>query len=688
MMLFKLSLKNIRKSMKDYAVYFFTLIIGVSVFYVFNSIESQTVMLNVSASTYEIIEMMINTLSGMSVFVSFVLGLLIIFASRFLMKRRNKEFGIYLLLGMGKRRISMILFLETLFIGVISLAVGLGLGVCLSQLMSLLVANMFDADMSGYAFVFSGSACAKTAFYFGLMYLFVMIFNTVNVSRCKLIDLIQAGKRTEKVKMKNPWVCTVVFLISAAVLGYAYYYVTVGVTVLTSDMILKIILMGSVSTFFIIWSLSGLILKLVMASRGLYYKGLNSFVLRQVSSQINTMVASMTVICLMLFVTICMLSSALSIKNSMNANLEELAPLDIEMSKRMNMDETWLEQGYTQKQIENSGLGILETYEAMGTDLTQYFSEYYTFPIYCTEKLTMKDTLGDSLEMIRENYPYMMYDTQEDIVALSDYNRVAELFGYEQKSLEEDEYFILADFDSIAEIRNWHLQNSQNGAEIEVFGHRLKPKYRECQYGTLQMAANHINSGVFVVPDSAVDPAYIQTEVLLADYAANTKEGKQEIENTIDSLEKFPEDYNMPSVDSRIKIGEATTGIGALVTFIGLYLGIVFLITSAAILALKELSDSADNVERYHMLRKLGVDEKMIHHALFWQIGIFFLAPLLLAGVHSVFGMKFAGYILETFGQENLLPSIAMAGGVLAVIYGGYFLLTYFSSRNIIRERD
>ena len=97
-MLFKLSLKNIKKSIKDYAIYFFTLILGVAIFYVFNAIDDQTVMMNVSSSTYEIIKLLTSILSSVSVFVSFILALLIIYASRFLIKRRNKEFGIYLTL--------------------------------------------------------------------------------------------------------------------------------------------------------------------------------------------------------------------------------------------------------------------------------------------------------------------------------------------------------------------------------------------------------------------------------------------------------------------------------------------------------------------------------------------------------------------------------------------------------------
>ena len=229
-MLFKLSIKNIARSIKDYAIYFFTLILGVAIFYIFNAIESQTVMMNVSSSTYEIIDLMNSMLSGVSVFVAFILGFLIIYANRFLMKRRNKEFGIYLTLGMSKRKISLILFFETLIVGCISLVVGLVLGTALSQVMSLLVANMFEAKMTEFEFVFSSSACIKTLIYFSVMYILVMIFNTYNVSRCKLIDLLNANKKSEKVKLKNPWLCIIVFIVSVCALGYAYWCVTGGIT--------------------------------------------------------------------------------------------------------------------------------------------------------------------------------------------------------------------------------------------------------------------------------------------------------------------------------------------------------------------------------------------------------------------------------------------------------------------------
>lgn len=380
-MLFKLSLKNIVKSIKDYAIYFFTLVLGVAIFYVFNAIESQTVMMKVSDNTAEIIRLMTNVLSGVSVFVSFVLGFLIIYASRFLIKRRNREFGIYLTLGMGKRKISFILFIETLAIGMISLVTGLIVGAGLSQLMSIFVANMFEADMTKFKFVFSLSACIKTLVYFGIIYILVMLFNTIIIGRCKLIDLINGNRKSEKVTMKNPIVCIFVFIISMAFIGYGYYGVMGGYSNLDDQMLFKVIFAGSVGTLFLFWSLSGLILKIVMSVKKVYYKDLNSFVLRQISSKINTTVVQITIICLMLFVTICIFSSALSIKTSMDNNIKELVPVDIQLSKNVNSDFS-----DNKKIAKDNKISIENTLTNNGFDYKTNFKDIVKFNTYEADK--------------------------------------------------------------------------------------------------------------------------------------------------------------------------------------------------------------------------------------------------------------------------------------------------------------
>ena len=213
-MLFKLSLKNMKKSFKDYAIYFLTLVLGVAIFYMFNSLDSQQAMIKVSQSTRDLIELMISMLGMVSVFIAIVLGFLIVYANNFLINRRKREFGIYMTLGMGKRQISKIILIETILVGIISLIVGIFIGVFASQFMSILVAKLFESDMEEFTFVFSKDACIKTCIYFAVMYIAVMIFNTLTISRYKLINLLTAGRKNEKVKIKNPIISILVFIIA------------------------------------------------------------------------------------------------------------------------------------------------------------------------------------------------------------------------------------------------------------------------------------------------------------------------------------------------------------------------------------------------------------------------------------------------------------------------------------------
>lgn len=684
-MLFKISLKNIRKSLKDYTVYFFTLILGVAIFYVFNAIDSQSVMLDVRANVMDIIKLMNDILSGVSVFVSCILGFLIIYASRFLIKRRNKEFGIYLTLGMSKRKISVILFFETLLIGIVSLVAGLVIGTILSQFMSVIVANMFDADMTKFKFIFSMKACVKTLIYFAIMYVLVMIFNTFSISRCKLIDLLNAGKKTEKVTMKNPVVCTIVFVIGVGILSYAYWMVTRGVK--SINIINKIgipIALGCVATFLIFWSVSGFMIRIFTSIKSVYYKGVNSFVLRQFCSKINTTVFSTTVICIMLFITISVLSAALSMKDSLSKDLDSMCPVDVQLAKYSYdaMSEAYAtSQNMNEKDremLEDSKLSIIETLNNSGFDAQKYFKDVVEYNIYNTG-LTVKDTIGD---INTDDYQFMA-DTIMPVMTIGDYNSVARLYGNSTYELNDDEYIIVADYKNMVMIRNQALKK---GITLSVNGKEYKPRYNECKDGFVQIGVQNMNDGILVVPDNAVKPQQVRNMGLSADYRADTKEERYSIETQLDNLMKnisFKKSFI--SWNSRIELAESSVGLGALVTFIALYLGIIFLISSAAILALRELSDSADNKERYGMLRKLGVDERMIDMALFKQIGIFFAFPLILALIHSVFGIKFINIILATMGMSSIAASIGLTLAFVAVIYGGYFLITYLCSRSIIR---
>lgn len=657
-----------KRSMSDYAVYFVTLIIGISVFYVFNAISDQKVVLSIYKNDYSIIDLLRNIISVASVIVSVVLAFLVVYASNFLIRRRKKEFGVYMLLGMGKKKIAGILTMETVIIGIISLVVGLGIGIILSQGMSILVAKLFEADMSKFEFEVSVSAVVKTLLYFLVVYAFVLLLDMFMIGKSSLIRLLNAERRSEKRTVKNPYVCVIVFIVAAVVLGHAYYRVTASPENIDTQAALLIeILKGIVSTFLIFWSLSGFLIFVAQLRKKSYYKGINVFTTKEISSRINTNVLAGSIICLLLFLTICIFSSSFSINNSLNENAKTLMPADVQFHNYVNMDDE-----------ENVG------------DQKTPISEYLK------RKKVDLNMFGESVEVLL--YMYQEEDesvynevgggnvfTTGAILPQSDYNKVAAFNGLDPVSLEKDEYVIVANYDYI--VSEWN-KRMLAGQKIRLAGKEYHPASSECVNGFLEMSANPSNSGFTVVPDEAFSDERLMpySWFYIANYDENYDKGVDYVEQFLNS-KKFKKSLGSHVyVETREYILAQSISLSSLIVFLGLYLGIIFLLASSALLSLKELTLAADNRDKYAILRKIGIDEKMINRSLFRQNAIFFGLPLGLAVIHSVFGIQVCTYILEVFGKSGLTQAIVLTAVGLLVIYMIYFIITYRCSRRIIRD--
>lgn len=725
-MLFKLSFRNITRSVKDYAIYFFTLVLGVTLFYVFNSVGSQAAVLELNNAKKLIVELLSKILSGMSILVVAILGALIIYASRFLIKRRNKEFAIYLTLGMSKRKISRLLFFETLMIGIISLAVGLLVGIGASQLISILIGRLFEADMSKFQFVFSEKAFFDTILYFGLIYLVVIVFNTIIVGRLKIIDLLHGSKKSEKAFLKNPLLRAIVFVLSSFGLSYAYWWVT-NDKVSMMDRINNLlwpVAIGVITTFLLFWSFSGLIMEILTRSKRFYYRGLNSFIFRQVSSKINTAVVSMSLISLLLFLTISILSLCFSINESMKKELAYNTPVDafIELTdynavfgpngpgygpSASSSDQDWnLQVKESQKYMQKS---IYQKLVEKDEDIAKSIKEYLEVNVYADHTLTFKQAL--QAEYLTGLVGEFMSKTAVPILRVSDYNKIAKLYHREEISLADNQYQMLADYKPMSDSIDKSLAS---GFQINYRGQTLSPVAKKHLEGFVTSSGMKSNTGILIVPDKIASGQTIGSRVLLVNYNTSADHTAQQIDNDIrrvydlgnlsievhttdEALQKTKEkskaEEQRPSGVSfsymtKILIYTSSIGLQAIATFVGFYLGIIFLISSAAILALKQLSESSDNIEKYAALRRLGASNKMLNRALFIQIAIFFVFPLLVGILHSVFGIKFASSIIEVFGSGGLLASIPITASMLILIYGGYFLLTYLSSKRIISEKQ
>ena len=654
----KLAFRNLKRSFKDYAIYFLTLVFGVCIFYAFNSIQSQGIMLDFSEVQKEAFEMVDQVMGYASIFISFVLAFLIIYANNYLIKRRKKEFGVYMTLGMDKGKLSKILFIETLLVGIISLVIGLGLGIIISQGLSLLTAKMFQVKISHFKFVYSHSAMIKTIISFGIIYILVLMFNSVSIGKVQLIDLLNSSKKNENIKVRNVWVSVFTFIISLVMIGLAYYKVldngasTIGINGPS-------ILLGAGGTFFFFFSLSGFLLKLVQSNKRLYLKNLNMFVLRQINSKINTVFISMSFICLLLFTGICMLAGGLGISSALNSDLKDLTQHDLTI-------------------INYDGVNIEEYFKEKGLVLGDYSDDYVSYINYKSD-LKYNDIIKEEdRKELKDLYP-IATNSEVQIISLSKFNELMKMANKEEISLNPGEYAIFSDIKEANKALNTAIKEEK---EININGNILKPSDNK----VIELVAyNDImknNICTIIVNDNIVSDLTPYTSYVNMNYK---NDDSKIIIAKIEEVNKRSGDTYFVSNDKE-SLFASSSSIGATISYLGIYMGGIFLITSAAVLALQQLSESTNNIARYNLLKKIGVDEKLINKSLLIQIAIYFLMPLSLALIHSIAGLEFSKRIITLFGSISIMKNILISLAVLVIIYGGHFIATYFGAKKNINN--
>ena len=654
-MLTKLVFKNVGKSMQDYTVYFFTLVFGVSIFYMFNSIYAQQDIMVVTEMLTDSMIALRKILSVISVFVAIILGFLIVYANSFFIRRRKKEMGIYMTLGMNKGKISTILVLETFLMGLLALIAGLLIGVFGSQFMSVFTAKIFEADMTAYKFIFSPDAALKSILYFAVIFLTVIIFNTIAVSKYKLIDLIYGGRKNESLKIRSTKLSVFVFLVSIIFLGTAYVLVLKNGIMNINRIFFWSIILGMAGTLLFFFSLSGILTKLVQSNKKLYYRNLTMFVTRQLTSKINTNFISISVVSIVLLLVIGIFSTGYSMKNILSADLKETAPYDVSFYANGEED-----QGTIYESLPLSIKGI----DAIGHEYSIYRGDlhYKDFPV---------DYSSLSFDIGKRTLDFVMY---------SDYQKFLEMQGKEKIDLPGNGYFIIATGDVYQHIAQQLLDKN---VTITLGGNTLQPK------GEVQnIKLSNSDSGITFVVNDGFSKILNKSSDLVLNMVCITEEGSKELQETLVEY-RNSEDYQNRDFwyySSREEIYTSSLALKAIISFLAIYLGIVFMVACAAILAIQQLAQASDNKERYALLRKLGAEKKMLERALFIQILCYFLLPFMLGIVHSIVGLIAVNDVMMAFERVNVMNSVLIPALFIIFIYGIYFGLTYIGCKHILRR--
>ena len=731
-MLCKLAWGNVRRAGRDYLVYLLTLTLGVTVFYASNTISMQVDIAGIDEKG--LAQVMGSMLGDLTYFLAGVMAFLMVYANNFIMKRRKKEFGLYQVLGMGRGRVATIMALETVIVSVVAFVAGIVLGVGLSQLMTFFTASLFKTQIANFHFFFSVHAFNLTLACMLVMFVLTLLLNLRAVRRTKLIELMGAERRNESIKTRNPWIAIAIFAVGVVLVGVAYYrLLRDGFPLTATDSKLQEAMnqfgittaMVTVGTFALFWGLSGMLIKLLQSLRGVYWRGLNMFTVRQLAAKVNTVCFSMGVIAMLLFLAITSVTCGMSIANVMNENLERYNPADMSQTYVYYTPDTldYYKEYVNPPEADRMVLAdtTVDLYPAWHGDpwhgdrkgksadnndetgkkvnIADVAGEHVQIDSYLSYPLGGSDPSVTPSEMCKtmgEKLPRAFGGSNADTMGLfvtpaSQYNKLRQMMGEEPVSIGLDQYLLTCDMGG--DLGDLYTKYMAGGHTLTLGGHELKPATDKSDKDTAAIAnsAMSSNPGTVVVADELLSQLNLQpySSSLLVNYkqGMDTTEADESIKYTV--LDNLLVDGKEPGswgiFITRSEMYTQAAQMNGMISYLAIYIGFVLVVACAAILSIQQLSNVADGSRNYRVLAQIGCDDRQIRHSVMAQQAVFFLFPLAVGLAHSFVALKVIIELVSTFGNMSIGGTVGLTCAIFLAAYGGYFLVTYLMSAGMVR---
>lgn len=725
-MLCKLAWGNVRRAGRDYLVYLLTLTLGVTVFYAFNTVSMQVDIAGIDEEG--LAQVMGSMLGNLTYFLAGVMAFLMVYANNFIMKRRKKEFSLYQVLGMGRGRVATIMALETVIVSVVAFVAGIVLGVGLSQLMTFFTASLFKTQIANFHFFFSVHAFNLTLACMLVMFVLTLLLNLRAVRRTKLIELMGAERRNESIKTRNPWIAIAIFAVGVVLVGVAYYrLLRDGFPLTATDSKLQEAMnqfgittaMVTVGTFALFWGLSGMLIKLLQSLRGVYWRGLNMFTVRQLAAKVNTVCFSMGVIAMLLFLAITSVTCGMSIANVMNENLERYNPVDVSQTyvyytpdtldyykeyvnpsdeaDRMVPADTTVDLYPAWHGRDSSADNNDETGKKV--DIADVAGEHVQIDSYLSYPFGSSNpsvTPSEMCKIMGEKLPKAFGGSNADTMGLfvtpaSQYNKLRQMMGEEPVHIGHDQYLLTCDLGG--ELVDLYTKYMAGGHALTLGGHTLKPATDKSDEDTAAIANSAMgsNPGTVVVADELLSQLNLQpySSSLLVNYkqGMDTTEADESIKYTLldDLLVDGKKPGSWGTFITRSGMYTQAAQMNGLISYLAIYIGFVLVVACAAILSIQQLSNVADGSRSYRVLAQIGCDDRQIRHSVMAQQAVFFLFPLAVGLAHSFVALKVIIELVSIFGNMNIGGTVGLTCAIFLAAYGGYFLVTYLMSAGMVQ---
>lgn len=725
-MLCKLAWGNVRRAGRDYLVYLLTLTLGVTVFYAFNTISMQVDIAGIDEKG--LAQVMGSMLGDLTYFLAGVMAFLMVYANNFIMKRRKKEFGLYQVLGMGRGRVATIMALETVIVSVVAFVVGIVLGVGLSQLMTFFTASLFKTQIANFHFFFSVHAFNLALACMLVMFVLTLLLNLRAVRRTKLIELMGAERRNESIKTRNPWIAIAIFAVGVVLVGVAYYrLLRDGFPLTATDSKPQEAMnqfgittaMVTVGTFALFWGLSGMLIKLLQSLRGVYWRGLNMFTVRQLAAKVNTVCFSMGVIAMLLFLAITSVTCGMSIANVMNENLERCNPVDVSQTYVYYTPDTFdYYKEYVNPSDEADRMVPADTtvdlYPAWHgrdssadnndetgkkVDIADVAGEHVQIDSYLSYPFGGSNpsvTPSEMCKIMGEKLPKAFGGSNADTMGLfvtpaSQYNKLRQMMGEEPVHIGHDQYLLTCDMGG--ELVDLYTKYMAGGHALTLGGHTLKPATDKSDEDTAAIANSAMgsNPGTVVVADELLSQLNLQpySSSLLVNYkqGMDTTEADESIKYTLldDLLVDGKKPGSWGTFITRSEMYTQAAQMNGLISYLAIYIGFVLVVACAAILSIQQLSNVADGSRSYRVLAQIGCDDRQIRHSVMAQQAVFFLFPLAVGLAHSFVALKVIIELVSILGNMSIGGTVGLTCAIFLAAYGGYFLVTYLMSAGMVQ---
>lgn len=692
----KLALQNAKKSIKDYLIYFITITICVSLFYAFMSLSSSSYEL-ITEDSYKF-EVLKAILKYSTFVITGVLIILIAYVNKYMMKRRQREFATYILLGSEQKSVALMFFIETLIVGIISIICGICIGTLFSQVVTAIVLTTAKQEVV-FNFKLYMDTVVITFIFFISMFCIIGVYNIRVLRKLKLINMMNGEKKTEfQFKRSGKFYAVILGLsvILYGVGGYCSYKLINNNGNSTVDykngLIFEVISLISfiVATYLLFYSIAYIIIYIKERCINFKYENTNLFLIGAIVSKIKTGPILMSTICITFLGAAISFMLTLIMSQWSLGYLDYRVPFDIDVRNE-----------YSYGLGENTSLEDINDIPKINYgEVIKYLNDNnYGVEEYCqVEKYFLNKE--DFYKRDVNNIPIVA-------VKLSDFNKLRSMLGYKKIKLKDNEFTtqwakVIKEDDikkslkknSTINIDGKNLNISDTGYYIESIGE-----------GIYNIYSDHI----IVLPDKLCENLTLASTNLLV----NTKNEvdfekiiefkdnyiynwfKYNNENLAKKYSNKNKDITEYLIDVRVKFFETNNILNATLAMriLGIYLGTVLLMISLTVLALQQLSDSIEHKSRFNVLKKLGVEDEDINKIILKQISIYFIIPIFIALIGFVIFI-FNYYILNSevinsyIGDKAFVINIVIAMILMIFIYVCYFTGTYYTFKRNIKSKE